>query len=107
MMQFQSDLKECVELRGIFHLQFLSLCKGLGFRAFLGFRVLCQGSFFYRLFHYDTQRVSRRILTRNYYYFIIIYCDTWMVPTGYHSSNKLKLLQRFLCRVKPLGLGIP
>ncbi len=44
MMQFQSDLKECVELRGIFHLQFLSLCKGLGFRAFLGFRVLCQGS---------------------------------------------------------------
>jgi hypothetical protein len=30
-----------------------------------------------------------------------------MVPTGYHSSNKLKLLQRFLCRVKPLGLGIP
>jgi hypothetical protein len=31
MMRFQSDLKECVEFRGIFHLQFLSLCKGLGF----------------------------------------------------------------------------
>jgi hypothetical protein len=45
-MQFQSDLKECVEFRGIFHLQFLSVCKGLGFRVFLGFRVLCQGLFF-------------------------------------------------------------
>jgi hypothetical protein len=50
MMQFQSDLKECVEFRGIFHLQFLCLCKELGFRVCLGFRVLCQGFFFYRIF---------------------------------------------------------
>jgi hypothetical protein len=46
MMQFQSDLKECVEFRGIFHLQFLSLCKGLGFR------VLCQGLFFLQNIHF-------------------------------------------------------